>query len=188
MVPYRLTVRQFEKMIDAGIFRDKDHIELLGGLLVDKMVTKPPHNVSVGSLAAELRRLLTTGWFVNEEKSIQFTRWSRPEPDVAVIRGRIKDYGAQNPTAREIGIIAEIADTSYSKDRGPKWRKYAAAKIPTYCIVNLSQQLVEVYSVPSGRGCSAGFRDVTIYGPDDEVPVILEGRELGRLKVRDILP
>ncbi len=38
LVPYRLTVRQFLKMIDAGIFRDEDHVELLGGLLVDKMV------------------------------------------------------------------------------------------------------------------------------------------------------
>ena len=52
VVPYRLTVRQFEKMIDAGIFRDEDHVELLGGLLVDKMVKHPPHNVAVGNLAA----------------------------------------------------------------------------------------------------------------------------------------
>ena len=92
VVPYRLTVRQFEKMIDAGVFRDEDHVELLGGLLVDKMVKHPPHNVAVGSLAALFRVLLGPGWFVNEEKSIQLGRWSRPEPDVAVIRGRLKDY------------------------------------------------------------------------------------------------
>ena len=27
VVPYRLTVRQFEKMFDAGIFRDEDHVD-----------------------------------------------------------------------------------------------------------------------------------------------------------------
>ena len=38
-----------------------------------------------------------------------------------------------------------------------------------------------------GRGKSAGYRDVKTYGPDDEVPLILEGRELGRIKVSEVL-
>jgi Uma2 family endonuclease len=187
-VPYRLTVRQFEKMVDAGIFRDDDHVELLGGLLVDKMIKNPPHNVSVTRLAASYRKLLGSGWFVYEEKSVQLGRWSRPEPDVAVIRGDVKDYGKRNPTAAEIGIISEVSDSSYAKDRGPKWRKYAAANIASYWIVNLPQRQIEVYSSPSGRGKSAAYRDTKIYGQDDEVPLILDGRELGRIKVREVLP
>jgi Uma2 family endonuclease len=188
MVPYRLTVRQFEKMIDAGIFRDEDHVELLGGLLVDKMVKNPPHNVAVGSLAARFRSALGGGWFVNEEKSIQLSKWSGPEPDVAVIRGQLKDYSQRNPTATEIGMIAEVADSSYPKDRGKKWRKYAAAKIPVYWIVNLAQRQIEVFTIPSGRGKEARYRDAQIYGADDEVPLVIEGRELGRIKVSDVLP
>ncbi len=54
--------------------------------------------------------------------------------------------------------------------------------------MNLPQRQIEVYTVPSGRGKSAGYRDVTIYGEDDEVPLVIEGRELGRIKVRDLLP
>jgi len=188
LVPYRLTVRQFLKMIDAGVFREEDHVELLGGLLVDKMVKYPPHNVAVGSLAAALRGLLPAGWFVYEEKPIQLGRWWRPEPDVAVIRGQIKDYGQRDPTAAEIGIVAEVAGSSYSNDRGVKWRKYAAAQVAVYWIVNLPQRRIEVYSTPSGRGKSAGYRDVQIHGEDDEAPVVIDGRELGRTKVRDVLP
>lgn len=187
LVPYRLTVRQFEKMIGAGVFRDGDHVELLGGLLVDKMVKHPPHNVAVGSLAALFRELLT-GWFVNEEKPINLSTWSSPEPDIAVIRGRLREYGARNPTAAEIGIIVEVADSSYAKDRGAKWRIYATAKIPVYWIVNLPRRQIEVYSDPSGRGKSAEYRDVKIAGADDEIPLVIEGRELGRIKVRDVLP
>jgi Uma2 family endonuclease len=175
-------------MIDAGIFRDEDHVELLGGLLVNKMVKKPPHSLAVGSLAAELRSKLPGGWFVTEEKPIQLGKWSQPEPDVAVIRGRIQDYGERYPTPADVAIIAEVADSSYPKDRGKKWPKYAAARIPIFWIVNLPQRQVEVYSSPTGRGRSASYRDVQVYGPDDEVPVIIEGRELGRIKVRDVLP
>jgi Uma2 family endonuclease len=181
-------VRQFEKMIDAGIFRREDHVELLGGLLVDKMVKNPSHNLAVGSLAAELRRLLPAGWFVQEEKTVQLGRWSRPESDGAVIRGRLRDYGKRSPAAAEIGMIAEASDSSYATDRGPRWRKYAAARIPVYWIVNLQERQLEVYSNPTGRGKSAAYQDSKIYGPDDEVPVILEGCELGRIKVGEILP
>jgi Uma2 family endonuclease len=185
---YRLTVRQYLKMVDAGIFRDKDHVELLGGLLVDKMGKNPPHNVAVGNLAASLSGTLPAGWFVREEKSVQLGRWSYPEPDDAVIRGQRNDYTQQDPTAKDIGIIAEVSDTSYTKDRGSKWRKYAAAKIPVYWIVNLPQRQIEVYSAPSGKGNAAGYRDSKVYGQDDEVLVILDGRELGRIKVSDVLP
>jgi Uma2 family endonuclease len=188
LVPYRLTVRQFLKMIDADVFRDEDHVELLGGILVDKMKKYPPHNFGVRKLAALLRVLLPAGWFVDEEKPIQLSRWSRPEPDIAVIRGRLDDYSERDPTAAEVAIVAEVADSSYPKDRGMKSRKYAASKVPVYWIVNLPQRQVEVSSAPSGLGRAAAYQDVKIYGADDEVPLILEGQELGGLRVRDVLP
>ncbi len=188
LVPYRLTVRQFLKMADARIFRDEDHVELLGGLLIDKMVKNPPHNVAVGNLAAILSDILPAGWFVREEKSVQLGRWSHPEPDDAVIRGQRNDYSKKDPTAKDIGIIAEVSDTSYAMDRGAKWHQYAAAKVPVYWIVNLPQRQIEVYTFPSGKGESATYRYSKIYGQDDEVPAILDGRELGRIKVSDVFP
>ena len=188
VVPYRLTVRQFEKMIDEEIFSDGDHVELLDGILVDKMKKNPPHNFGVRKLATLLRGLLPVGWFVDEEKSIRDGKWSRPEPDVTVIRGRAEDYALRDPTGAEVGIVAEVADSSYPKDRGKKWRKYAAARIPIYWILNLPQRQIEVYTDPSGQGKSASFRDSKIYGQNDEVPVTLDGRELGRIKVGDVLP
>jgi len=188
VVPYRLTVRQFEKMIDAGVFRDEDHVELLGGLLVDKMVKKDPHNFAVGELAERFRDALKPAWVVLEEKSVVLGRFWRPEPDVAVARGPRARYRSNAPGRDDLGLLVEVADTSYAKDRGKKWRKYAAAKIATYWIVNLPQRQIEVYTASFGRGKSAGYRDVTIYGEDDEVPLIIEGRELGRIKVRDVLP
>jgi hypothetical protein len=36
LVPYRLTVRQFSKMIDASVFREDDRVELLRGILCSK--------------------------------------------------------------------------------------------------------------------------------------------------------
>ncbi len=188
LVPYRLTVRQFDKMIDAGIFRDEDHVELLGGLLVDKMVKRDPHNFAIVELSELLRDVLKPAWVIREEKSVVIGRSWRPEPDIAVARGPRNRYRSQDPRSVDLGMLVEVADSSYAIDRGSKWRRYAAVKVPVYWILNLPQRQIEVYSTPSGRGKAASYRDSQVYGQDDEVPVTLEGRELGRIKVKDVLP
>src|SRR5258708_16857197 len=88
ITPYRLTVGQFETMIAAGVFPDRARVELLGGVLVERMTKNNPHNFAVGELADALRRLLPPGFFVAEEKSVTLGRRSRPEPDAGVVRGR----------------------------------------------------------------------------------------------------
>jgi Uma2 family endonuclease len=188
IVPYRLTVRQFEQMIDAGVFDDEDHVELLGGLLVDTMVKKDPHNFSVDALAEAFRDLLKPDWIVREEKSVILGRFWRPEPDVAVARGPRARYRSRAPRRADLGLLAEVADASYPKDRGTKWRKYAASGVAVYWTVNLLQRQIEVYTSPSGRGQAAAYQDVRTYGADAEVPVVLDGRELGRIRVGDVLP
>ena len=187
LVPYRLTVRQFEKMIDAGVFRDDDHVELLGGLLVDKMVKKDPHNFAIDMLGAILNDELPDQWIARQEKSIVLGRFWRPEPDIAIARGPRERYRSKGPRRADLGLLVEVADSTYAKDRGAKWRKYAASGVAVYWIVNLPLRQVEVYSAPAGRGKSAGYREITIYRPDEEVPLILEGRELGRIKVSEVL-
>jgi Uma2 family endonuclease len=186
-VPYRLTFRQFEKMIDAGIFRDDDHVELLGGLLVDKMVKKDPHNFSVGRVGEAFRAALPRDWLVREEKSIVLGLFWRPEPDIAVVRGPSERYRSKGPRSADLAMLVEVADSSYAKDRGPKWRKYAATGVFVYWIVNLPLRQIEVYSSPAGRGKSAGYRDIKTYGAAEEVPLNLEGRELASIKVSDVL-
>jgi Uma2 family endonuclease len=188
VVLYRLTVRQFEKAIDAGVFPDGDHVELLGGMLVDKMTKNPPHNIASGQARDLLARIVPAGWYVDEEKPIAIGLENRPEPDITVVRGRRNDYRRRAPGPKSLALVVEVADVSYAKDRGEKWRRYAAARVRIYWIVNLSVRQVEVYTEPTGRGPAARYRACAIYGADAAVPVVIEDREIGRIAVRDILP
>src|SRR5262249_1511345 len=161
IVPYRLTVGQFERMIDAGVFRDEDHVELLGGLLVDQMTTNDPHDFAVDQLGAIRTRALPAEWIARQEKSVVLGRFWRPQPDVAVARGPRERYDSSAPKVADLGMLTEVADSSHPKDRGTKWQKYAACRIPIYWILNLPQRRLEVYSVPEGRGKAAEYQDVT---------------------------
>src|SRR4051794_34213312 len=111
---FRFTVRQFERMIDAGVFPEGAHAELLGGVIADKMTKYPPHTYSTEALARRLRDLQPAGGFVREEKAFQIGRWSRPEPDIAIVRGAMEDYRGKTPRAADMILLIEVADSSYA--------------------------------------------------------------------------
>jgi hypothetical protein len=69
--PYRISVEQFEKMIDAGVFPDRPRVELLGGLLFRNMTKNDPHNnFAVGFMGSVLNRLLEpAGWLRKRNRS-----------------------------------------------------------------------------------------------------------------------
>jgi Uma2 family endonuclease len=105
-----------------------------------------------------------------------------------VLRGDDDDYRDRLPEPRDVALVVEVADTSLGRDQQEKKRTYARAAIPIYWIINLSGQRIEVYSDPTGPDTLPDYRQRRDYGPDDAVPVVIEGREIGRLAARDLLP
>ncbi len=186
--PYRLTVRQYLGMIDAGLFPPNARVELLGGILVRKMVKGDPHDGSLWAIGEQIRRLIPPGWVVREDKSLQLGARSRLEPDLAIVPGPGEQYFARTPRAQNTALVVEVSDSTYAYDRGVKWRRYAAARVPAYWIVNLGKRQVEVYRQPTGAGTSATYQFTEIFGEDAAVSVLIDGAEVGRIAVRDILP
>jgi Uma2 family endonuclease len=185
---YRLTVEQYLRMIGAGVFPPGARVELLGGVLVQQMTKYAPHDFTVGQLGMMLRQALPLPWIIREEKSLVLGRFWRPEPDLAVVRGPNTLYRTRDPKASAVGLLVEVAESSYTYDRGEKWRAYAAARVPLYWIVNLTHRRIEVYRDPAGRGRSASYRQADTFGPEAEVPVVIDGHEVARLAVAEILP
>ena len=60
--------------------------------------------------------------------------------------------------------------------------------MPVYWIVNLVSSRVEVYSQPSGQAESPTYNHRQDYMIGQEVPVVLDAREVGRIAVGDLLP
>ncbi len=185
---YRFTVRQFAKMVDDGYFANGPRVELLGGRIVQSMTKNEPHCFAVGELSECLRRIIPPGWSVREEKPVVLDDYWRPEPDLAVARGQNQNYKLRFPQAEELGLIIEVADTSYVKDSELMKRRYALAGIATYWIVNIRQRRIEVFTNPADQENPAAYRTVAEYQVGQDVPVILVGVEVGRIPVASILP
>lgn len=116
------------------------------------------------------------------------TEDSEPEPDVVVVRGERRQYRDRHPLPHEVALVVEVADATLQRDRKLKKRIYARAGVANYWIINLIESCVEVYTVPSGPAEFPDYQQRQDYGPADEIPLVIEGREVGRLAVRDVLP
>jgi len=185
--PYRLTAEQVERMLEAGIIPERDDLELIGGVLY-KMVKQEPHNFAVGQVAESLRRLLPTGFHVREEKSLRQGKRSLPEPDVVVAVGRSGDYRPRPPSTSEVPLIVEVCHYTQKADFQDKYRRYAAARVPVYWILDLHHRRIEVFTRPVGQGAMASYSASVSYPEGGTVPVLLLGKEIGVIQVADLLP
>lgn len=61
-------------------------------------------------------------------------------------------YANSHPTAEEIFLVVEVADTSLEFDREVKLPMYAEAGIVECWIVNLQDECIEVYRQPQMDG------------------------------------
>jgi Uma2 family endonuclease len=181
---HRMTVDRFIGLVDAGVFTKQDRVFLWHGSLVEKMSTGRPHIIAQLAVLSLLNALALHGYHTELEAPLEVKEDTLPEPDLAVIRGTSRDYPIRPPTARDVALIIEVSESSLAIDSGRKLADYASEGIPVYWIVNLPNRWIDVYSGPVG----STYRDHQVYGPDDEVPVVLDGREVGRILVREILP
>ena len=186
--PYRLSVRQYLKAIDAGVFDDDARVELLGGILVAPMTKGDAHNYLAMILPPALRGVVPPPWLVVTEISLRLGPRSRPEPDLLVLQGPASRFKVRPPAAQDVAIVVEIADTSYRFDRGSRWQRYAAALVPVYWIINLRKRQVEVYRDPIGTKATAVYETAEVYDANSRVPVVIDGVEVGQILVREILP
>ncbi len=78
----------------------------------------------------------------------------------------------------------EVADSSLPTDRAEKLAAYARGGVPQNWIVNLVDGVIESYSRPVAGG---RYQDSRVYYRGDEVPVVIDGHEVGRIAAGEIL-
>ena len=95
---------------------------------------------------------------------------------------------SRDATAADCCLVVEVADRSLAGDRGKKLAGYARAGIPVYWLVNLPEARLEVYTSPGGPPEKPDYDKRCDHVASEEVPLVIEGREVARLSVRDLLP
>jgi Uma2 family endonuclease len=140
---------QYEHLVETGVFGAGDRCELLDGEIIEMSPQKSRHATAVTLVAEAFRSGLDGNATVRIQLPFALDDHSEPEPDVAVVPGRPRDYRDAHPS--HALLICEVADTSLDYDRGVKLAAYASAGIPEYWILDLAGKTLEVCRHPQGR-------------------------------------
>lgn len=143
---WRFTVDDYERMGRAGILGEDDRVELIAGEIVKMSPIGGVHVGSVNALNGILVRHVGETAIVSVQNPIRLSNDAEPQPDLVALRRRA--YGGELPTAADVLLLIEVADTTYTYDRNVKLPLYARAGIPEVWTVNVANQRLERYSDP----------------------------------------
>ena len=160
---YRFTAADYHRLAEAGILGEDDRVELIAGEIVEMSPVGGRHVEAVSRFTRLLSRQVGDGMLVNVQSPIRLTNDGEPEPDLAVVRDRA--YGGELPTAADVLLVIEVADTSLRRDRDIKLPRYAEAGIPEVWIADLRRRQLLVYRNPQG----ARYAEALVLGLSDEV-------------------
>jgi Uma2 family endonuclease len=85
------TREDYYRMNDAGLFNGK-RVELIEGQVIEMSAMYGPHATSVTLANDNLREVFGEGWVVRIQLPITISGISEPEPDVAIVAGKVRDF------------------------------------------------------------------------------------------------
>lgn len=183
----RWTRSEYERMIEGGIFRPDERLELLGGELVVREPQGGSHALAVELVGDALREVFGRGWRVRVQLPVALDDESEPEPDFSVVPGSAREAGELLPS-RPV-LIVEVAQASLVLDRNEKGSLYARAGIADYWIVNLAGRLLEVYREPiAAPETPHGWRYRSVRSLAAAEVVAPLALPAARIRVADLLP
>lgn len=183
----KFTVDEYHRLIQIGLLTEDDPVELLEGWIVPKIPRNTPHDVAIDMSQDALRIRLPAGRRLRVQSAVT-TPDSEPEPDFAIVPGPPSRYLAHHPLPSEIDTFIEVSESTLERDRKDKGRLYARAGIGIYWIINLIDRQVEVYTDPTGPDPDPRYRKRQDYAIDQAVPLWIDGKEIGQVPVKELIP
>ena len=154
-------------LTDSGLL-EPGSFELIEGEIVFKMSQDQPHIVAITYIVAALAAIfgnLSLIYQANIGIGEQ-DEFNDPEPDVAVVRGVLRDYKERRPDpASDILLLVEAANSTVKGDTTVKAAIYARHGLPEYWVVAIPTRQLIVHRQPTAQG----YADVHTYAETDSV-------------------
>lgn len=138
-------------MVEAGILRPGDRVELIEGQVLEMSPQTPPHAGTVSRINRLLQRELSDRADIRVQLPLTLAT-SEPEPDLAIVRFDPGEYGSRHPGAADVLWLLEVAYTTQDFDREVKGPLYARAGLADYWLVDVAARQVCIYRQPTPQG------------------------------------
>lgn len=162
---------EYERLVETGAL-EGEHVELLGGEIVEMSPQGPSHEWVIAELTRQLAGLMAEGYDVRVQLSLRVDDVSLPEPDLAVTEPVAR--GDRPSTAL---LVVEVAVSSLRFDLVHKAPRYASAGVPTYLVLDVPGRRAVVHTDPTPEG----YGSIVELRSDDALQVVGVALDLERL-------
>ena len=140
------TVRDYHRMLEAGILFEDDRVELIRGEVIAMSPIGPRHSAAVLRGNGALVRIVGDRAIVGVQGSVRLDDYDEPQPDLYFLRPKDDFYASGHAGPSDIFLIIEVADSSLEYDQTVKKDLYAETGVPEYWISNLRDDCIIAYS------------------------------------------
>lgn len=149
---HRLSVDDYNRMVEAGILHEDSRVELIEGEIIDMTPIGSRHAAAVKRLARLCDRAVGEQAIVSVQDPVQLGRHCEPQPDIALLRPREDFYASAHPGPRDILLIIEVADVSLRYDREIKIPLYGRYGVVETWLVDLENNRLTQFREPQVSG------------------------------------
>ena len=164
-------------MGEAGVFAPESRLELIEGEIIAMVPIGPPHAGAVKILNQLFVQRAAGRAIVSIQDPLIIGGRSVPQPDLALLKPRADSYAHAHPTAADVLLVVEVADSTLAFDLGTKVPLYARFGVQEAWVVDVAGRAVRVFRDPSESGyrssftCSAGATVSVLALPDVTIEV-----------------
>jgi Uma2 family endonuclease len=134
---HRVSLDEYHRMVEAGVFEEATRVELINGELIEMAPIYPPHASAVDRIMQHFAVRFAGRAWVRCQNPVTLPCDSEPQPDLVLARIGAGDYRDRHPEPADILLAVEVADSSLLLDHRVKIPLYAQSRIPEVWLVNL---------------------------------------------------
>lgn len=178
------TVEEYYRMAEIGFFNGK-RVELIEGVVFEAAPLSSIEATAMTLARDIMKEAFGDDWVVRPRFPLTLSEISEPEPDIAVVPGKARDYKDAHPTTA--ALVVEISNSSLAYHRRKKAGLYAKSGIQDYWIVNLDKRQVKVHRRPiTDATAKYIYGDRMIVTEQDSIAPLAKPK--ATIAVADLLP
>jgi Uma2 family endonuclease len=146
------TVQEYHLMSEAGVFSDRERVELIEGEIIQMAAIGRRHAARVDPLARTFSRIPESLVIFRVQNPICLNDNSEPQPDIALVQPRADFYEESLPNSEDVLLLVEVADSTVNYDRDVKVPNYARSGIQEVWLWDIEVNCLEFYHQPTING------------------------------------
>lgn len=151
----RFTVQEYHRMVEVGLLRADERVELIAGEIIHTSPIGHRHAPIVNRLVAHFQTLVPRV-VLSVQNPVSLDEQGEPEPDITLLKPHSDFYESALPRPDDVLLMIEVGDNTLTYDLNTKRNYYAEHGITELWVVDALRRIIHVCREPR----DGEYRDV----------------------------